>query len=90
MATYWITEPFMVDAKDQGWMAPFALVLMSGGLALFWGLAALLYRALKTRGIARVLVFAGCLAGCEWLRGHVLTGFPWDLPGESWRAGTAP
>ena len=90
VATYWITEPFMVDAKDQGWMAPFALVLMSGGLALFWGLAALLYRALKTRGIARVLVFAGCLAGCEWLRGHVLTGFPWDLPGESWRAGTAP
>ena len=90
VATSWITEPFMVDAKTQGWMAPFALVLMAGGLALFWGLAAGLYRSLKTRGVWRVLVFAGCLAGCEWLRGHVLTGFPWDLPGESWRAGGAP
>jgi apolipoprotein N-acyltransferase len=87
---FWITEPFMVDAKNQGWMAPFALVMMAGGLALFWGGAALLYRVLNPRGVARVLVFAGCLASFEWLRGHILTGLPWNLPGETWRAGSAP
>jgi apolipoprotein N-acyltransferase len=90
VSAWWIVEPFMVDAREQGWMAPFALVLMAGGLALFWGAAGLLYRALGSRGVVRVLVFAGCLAALEWLRGHVLTGFPWDLPGESWRAGSAP
>jgi len=86
----WIVEPFFVDAKTQGWMAPFAIVLLAGGLALFWGAAALIYRASRARGFTRVLVFAGCMAGAEWLRGHVLSGFPWDLPGETWRAGSAP
>jgi len=41
------------------------------------------------RGTGRVLVFAGCLSGFEWLRGHLFTGLPWDLPGETWRAGSA-
>lgn len=87
---WWVVEPFMVDAANQGWMAPFAVVLMAGGLALFWGLGGLVYRAAKPRGVLRVLVFAGAFAGVEWLRGHVLTGFPWNLPGESWAAGSAP
>src|SRR5258708_7606909 len=90
VCVHWITEPFMVDAKEQGWMAPFALVLMAGGLALFWACAAVIFRALKVRGPAAVLVFAGAFAGFESLRGHVLTGFPWDLVGETWRAGSAP
>jgi apolipoprotein N-acyltransferase len=90
ISVWWVVEPFMVDAENQGWMAPFALILMAGGLALFWGLAALLYRALAPRGFLRVLVFAGCLAGLEWVRGHMFTGFPWNLPGESWAAGSMP
>ncbi|MEJ0065697.1 MAG: hypothetical protein WDM85_09865 [Caulobacteraceae bacterium] len=86
VSTWWIGEAFFVDAKDQGWMAPFAVAGMAAGLALFWGAAAALYRTLAPAGALRLLVFAGALAGCEWLRGHVLTGFPWDLPGETWRA----
>ncbi|RAK56191.1 apolipoprotein N-acyltransferase [Phenylobacterium soli] len=87
---WWIVEPFFVDAKNQAWMAPIALPLMAGGLALFWGAAGLAYRLAARNNTARVLVFAGCFALLEWLRGHVLTGFPWDLPGEAWRAGSAP
>ncbi|MFT5344457.1 MAG: apolipoprotein N-acyltransferase, partial [Dinoroseobacter sp.] len=36
---HWIVEPFQVDAARHGWMAPFALVFLAGGLALFWALA---------------------------------------------------
>ncbi len=90
VSTWWIVEPFLVDAKTHGWMAPFGILAMGGGLALFWGLAGLAYKALKPEGAWKVLVFAGCLAAVEWLRGHVLTGFPWNLPGESWRAGSMP
>ena len=90
VSTWWIGEAFFVDAANQGWMAPFAVAGMAAGLALFWGAASALYRTLAPAGPLRLLVFAGALAGCEWLRGHVLTGFPWDLPGETWRAGSAP
>ncbi len=89
ISVWWITEAFLVDAAAHGWMAPFALLLMAGGLALFWGLAALAYRLSRPRGPWRVLVFAGCLAFAEWTRGHVFTGFPWNLPGETWVAGGA-
>ncbi|MDB5433491.1 MAG: lnt [Caulobacter sp.] len=90
VSTWWIAEAFFVDAANQGWMAPFAVTFMAAGLALFWGAAGVLYRLLKPRGVTRVLVFAGALALFEWLRGHVFTGFPWNLPGETWRAGSAP
>ena len=32
--------------------------------------------------MARVLVLAVAWAASEWLRGHVLTGFPWNLLGQ--------
>jgi apolipoprotein N-acyltransferase len=90
LSVWWITEPFLVEPEIHGWMAPFALLLMAGGLALFWGLAGLVYRLARPTGPLRVLVFAGALTLTEWLRGHVLTGFPWNLPGETWAAGSAP
>jgi apolipoprotein N-acyltransferase len=89
LSTWWIAEAFMVDAANQGWMAPFAVAAMAAGMALFWGLAAVLYRLIRPVGVRRLLVFAGAFAALEWTRGHILTGFPWNLPGETWRAGSA-
>ncbi|MFI4935771.1 MAG: apolipoprotein N-acyltransferase, partial [Caulobacterales bacterium] len=90
VSTWWVGEAFFVNAKDQGWMAPFAVVLLAAGLALFWGAACALYRATPASGAWRALTFAGAFCAFEWLRGHVLTGFPWDLAGETWKAGSYP
>lgn len=90
LSTWWIGEPFLVEPEIYGWMAPFAIVLMGGGLALFWGAAAAAYRALRPRSAWKPIVFAGVFAAAEWLRGHILTGFPWNLVGEAWHAGSAP
>lgn len=90
LSVWWVTEAFLVDAAAHGWMAPIALVLLAGGLALFWAGGAWLYRLSRARGLGRVVVFAGALALFEWIRGHIFTGFPWNLPGEAWRAGGAP
>lgn len=89
VGTWWVSEAFLVDIAAHGWMAPIAVTLMAGGIALFWGLAAWLYRLARFDGPWRVIVFAGAFGAAEWLRGHVLTGFPWNLPGETWRAGSA-
>ena len=88
IGTWWVAEAFLVDIAAHGWMAPFAVTCMAGGIALFWGLAALLYRASRVTGPWRVIVFAAAFGLAEWVRGHVLTGFPWNLPGETWRAGS--
>ena len=89
IGTWWVAEAFLVDIAAHGWMAPFAVVFMAGGIALFWGLAASLYRLARVTGPWRVIVFAAAFGAAEWLRGHILTGFPWNLPGETWRAGSA-
>jgi apolipoprotein N-acyltransferase len=90
VSTWWVVEPFLTDARTYGWMAPFGVVLMAGGLALFWGAAGAVYRALAPRSAWKVLVFAGVFSAFEWLRGHIFTGFPWNLPGETWEAGGPP
>jgi apolipoprotein N-acyltransferase len=89
LGCWWVAEAFLVDAETFGWMAPFAVILLAGGLALFWGAALALYRALALKGVLRLLAFAALLSAAEWTRGHILTGFPWNLPGETWAAGGA-
>lgn len=78
---HWIVEPFLVDAARHGWMAPFALILLAGGLALFWAAAGWL--SARMWG-PRALAFAVALAAAEVLRGHIFTGFPWVLPAYIW------
>jgi apolipoprotein N-acyltransferase len=84
VSLFWIVEPFFVDMARHGWMAPFALVGMAGGMALFWGgafgVARGLWRGRWTHGLA----LAVCLTAAELARSYVLTGFPWALIGHVW------
>jgi apolipoprotein N-acyltransferase len=78
---YWVGNAFLVDAKIFGWLLPFAVTLLPAGLALFTALGVALARRMWTRGPARILALAAALTATEWLRGHVLTGFPWNAFG---------
>lgn len=80
MSLSWIVEPFLIDAAQYGWMAPFAVGFLSVGLGLFWGMAALLARLAPQRALG----FAVAFVALEWLRGVILTGFPWAMVGHVW------
>ncbi len=82
VAMHWIVQPFFVDAAATGWMAPFALVLLAGGLALFWGVAGWISGRIASRGAGRAFVFAGILTLTEASRGYVFSGLPWAEPGH--------
>jgi apolipoprotein N-acyltransferase len=83
---YWLAWPLTLDLEKFGWMIPFAVFGISALLALFPAAAAALTHASRMRGVARVLLFAVAWTAGEWLRGHLFTGFPWNLVATAWVA----
>lgn len=78
---YWIGAAFLVEADVFGWLLPLAVTALPAGLALFSAAALAAASWLWHPGLTRVVAFAVAFAAAEWLRGHVLTGFPWNLLG---------
>jgi apolipoprotein N-acyltransferase len=79
---FWIGEAFLVEAEIFAWLMPFAVTSLPAFLALFFALASASAAALSPGVSTRhALVLAIALAGVEWLRGHVLTGLPWNILG---------
>jgi apolipoprotein N-acyltransferase len=85
---YWIGAALFVDIAAFWWLLPFAVLGVPAGLAVFTGAALLAAnearRAFHLSGTARVLAVAIAWCVMEWLRGHILTGFPWNLIGYAW------
>ncbi len=84
VALFWIVEPFLVDARRFGWLAPFALAAMAGGLALFWGGGFALAHLSARSGPGRAAALVLFLPLAEIARSTLFTGFPWALPGYVW------
>jgi apolipoprotein N-acyltransferase len=78
---YWIGYAFLVDAQTFAWLMPFAVLGLPAYLALFPALGFALARLLWTPDASRVLALAFSLTVAEWLRGHLLSGFPWNAFG---------
>ena len=78
---YWTGYAFFVDAQTFAWLSPFAVLGLPAYLALYPALGFALARLLWTRDTSRIVALAVALTMSEWLRGHLLTGFPWNAYG---------
>jgi len=81
---YWIGIALLVDVARFGWMIPFAVGGLAAVLALYAGLAAVVAYLAAPAGAGRVAALAVAWAAAEWLRGVLLTGFPWNPIGSVW------
>jgi apolipoprotein N-acyltransferase len=78
---YWVGYAFLVDAKTFGWLLPFAVIALPAGMACYTAFGLALARMLWTRGPTRIIALAVALTAAEWLRGHLFSGFPWNVYG---------
>ncbi len=88
---WWLGAAFLVEDDAFAWALPLGVVGLPAALALFHGCGFVLARLFWSNGNRRIFAFAGGMAAVEWLRGVILTGFPWNsigqaLAGAEWTA----
>jgi len=80
---YWITISLTHDEMFSG-LIPFALILIPLFLSLFFGFAILTAGNFAEKSISFILIFSTSFSFFEYLRGNILTGFPWNLTSYTW------
>ena len=74
----WITNSLTFDDNFKV-LIPFALIIIPLFLSLFIALPILIIGPYLNFNFSSVLLFSGILAFSDYLRAHILTGFPWNL-----------
>ena len=76
---YWISISLTFDENFK-FLVPLTIVLIPSFLAIFYGLISYLFALLKPKKIlSSFFTFSLIFGSLEFLRGSILTGFPWNL-----------
>ena len=76
---YWISISLTFDESFK-FLIPITVVLVPAFLAIFYGLASFLFLILKPKkNLSSFFLFSLLFGTIEYIRGTILTGFPWNL-----------
>ena len=76
---YWISISLTFDESFK-FLIPLSIVLVPAFLALFYGLASFLFLILKPKkNLSSFFLFSLIFGTIEFIRGTIMTGFPWNL-----------
>lgn len=75
---WWLGSAFLVEADQFAWALPLGVLGLPALLAFFFAFGFAAARLIWSPGIWRIFALAAGLGLAEWLRGNILTGFPWN------------
>jgi apolipoprotein N-acyltransferase len=82
---YWTGNALLVEGNPFVWVYPLAIGGLPVLLAVFPAIAATLsVRFFRFDRLDGYLAFSSLYVLFEWVRGHIFTGFPWNLFGYTW------
>lgn len=86
---YWFCIALLTDPDKFAWLIPFALFALTAVIALYHGIACWAWKRIGGRGVSGIFLFSVVWTLAEYARGHLFSGFPWNLAGYSFTASDA-
>ena len=80
---FWISYSLTFDDSFK-FLIPLSVIFIPLFLSLFFGLTTLIVGQFLSYNFSSLLLFSGSFALSDYIRGKILTGFPWNLWGYSW------